>query len=338
MIKFKKVSLMFLIIMIIFSVVMTISLTAFAEKSVKLVLSTMLPPDHLYARSLEVFKEKVMKYYDGPLEVELHNSGDLGTEKDVFEYMMQGVAVDISMVSPSWMANLNKTAAFMSAPFLFKNLAAWKEAIVEKDVFKPIAEDLKKQGIRFLGFYGGTVRNFILRKPVWKTADLPTVELRCQGSPISQKVFNAIGVKATPLDYTQVYNAIKTGVIDGLENPVPGYLSMKFYEVAPYYVKTKNEYFKLVLCVSEKRFQSFPEDLQKAILKAGEDTCEWERTTGVSEEATMLEEAVEAGKVKVIEFPTTEIRKRAQPVIEEFAKEVGAYDIFLEIQEINNKN
>jgi TRAP-type C4-dicarboxylate transport system substrate-binding protein len=80
------------------------------------------------------------------------------------------------------------------------------------------------------------VRHLILRKEVKTIDDFPKVQMRVQGSPLHQKVFSATGLKATPMDYMEVYNAIKTGVLDGLENEPAGLKSMKFYEVAPYYV------------------------------------------------------------------------------------------------------
>jgi TRAP-type C4-dicarboxylate transport system substrate-binding protein len=251
--------------------------------------------------------------------------------------MMQGVSIDVSIISPAWMASWDKRASFMDAPFLFKNQAAWEEAM-DTEVFKPIADVVTKKGVRIIGYGGGATRNLILNKPVWKTADLPSVEMRVQGSPLAKKVFDAVGVKATPMDYMQVYNAIKTGVLDGLENEPAGMSQMKFYEVAPYYVLTDHQMTVRVLCVSEKRFQSFPEALQEAILKAGPEASKFHHQTEVGEGTKILEDLVEAGKLKVIRFYNSEIRKRAVPVVEEFAKEVGAYDIFLKCQEINNKH
>jgi len=333
----KKVSVMVLILLLVVSFSMTISLTAFAQKPVNLVLATMLPKEHVYFRTLEFFADKVKEYYDGEVEFELHHSGDIGSEKDAFEYMMQGVSIDVSIISPAWMATWDKRASFMDAPFLFKNQAAWEEAM-DTEVFKPIADVVTKKGVRIIGYGGGATRNLILNKPVWKTADLPSVEMRVQGSPLAKKVFDAVGVKATPMDYMQVYNAIKTGVLDGLENEPAGMSQMKFYEVAPYYVLTDHQMTVRVLCISEKRFQSFPEALQEAILKAGPEASKFHHQTEVGEGTKILEDLVEAGKLKVIKFYNSEIRKRAVPVVEEFAKEVGAYDIFLKCQEINNKH
>lgn len=334
---FKKFSTVSLIMLLFLSIAMFATLTSFAQEPVTMVLASMLPgEDHVYNRTLKYFAEKIDEYYDGPVNFEFHFAADLGTEKDLFEYMMKGVAVDAAIISPAWMATWDKRAAFMDAPFLFKNQAAWEEGM-KTEVFKSVADQLTEKGVRIIGYGGGVNRNLIVNKPVWKTADLSDVEMRVQGSPLQQKVFDAVGVKATPLDYMQVYDAIKTGVLDGLENEPFGLYSMKFYEVAPYYVLTKHQMTIRVLCVSETRFQSFPKALQEAILKAGSEASAWHHTTEIAESDKLVEDLVESGQLKVIMFYNTEILNRAVPVVEEYAKELGVEDIMEAIKAINAK-
>lgn len=328
----KKIVAIFTVITI--TVFLGVPLVAIgAEKPIKLVGSTMLPKEHVYYRVLEKFSEAVKENYDGPLEIELHHSADIGTEKDAFEYMMQGVSIDFSIISPAWMATWDKAAPFMDAQFLFSSMEHWEKCL-EAGVFEPIAENIRKKGVRFIGYGGGGVRNLILNKPIYKTEDLPSVEMRVQGSPLAQKVFSATGIQATPMDYMEVYNAIKTGVLDGLENEPAGMQQMKFYEVAPYYIMSRHAITIRVLCFSESRFQSLPKELQEAILKAGPIAAKFHRDTEFAEGDGILRELVDAGKLTVIEFDNTEMRNRALPVVEEYAKEVGAEKILGAIKNI----
>lgn len=308
-------------------------LIATGQEPIKLVGATMLPKEHVYYRTLEKFSEVLQENYDGPLEIQLHHSADIGTEKDAFEYMMQGISVDFSIISPAWMATWDKAAPFMDAPFLFSSIEHWEKCL-DAGVFEPIAENIKNKGVRFIGYGGGGIRNLILNKPIYKTEDLPSVEMRVQGSPLAQKVFSATGIQATPMDYMEVYNAIKTGVLDGLENEPAGMQQMKFYEVAPYYILTQHAITIRVLCFSESRFQSFPEDLQQAILKAGKVAAEFHRNTEFAEGDGILKELVDEGKLTVIEFDNTEMRNRALPVVEEYAKEIGAEEILEAIKDL----
>jgi TRAP-type C4-dicarboxylate transport system substrate-binding protein len=302
-------------------------------ESITLVGATKLPEEHIYTKACEYFAEKVKEYYDGPLEVEVHHSGDLGNEKDFFEFMMQGVSVDYAIVAPSWISTWDNRAAFMDTPFLWRDLDHWKKGL-ESGVFTPIEEDLLGMGVRILGYAGGGTRNMILKKEIHTTDDLPDVLMRVMGAPIQARVFDAVGVKPTPMDYLEVYNAIKTGVVDGLENEAASLITMKFYEVAPNIIKTEHSITVRPFCFSESRFQSFPKELQDAILKAGAEAAKWARETESGSDAATLVELENEGKIKVFGFDNSEMIERATPVVEEYAKELGVDDILNNINSI----
>jgi TRAP-type C4-dicarboxylate transport system substrate-binding protein len=306
-----------------------------AAQTITLIGHTMLPQEHVYFRTIQKFANLVDQYYTGPIKIQwdLHHSGDIGTEKDAIEYMLQGVAIDFSIISPAWIANWDKTATFMDAPFLFKSVDHWNKCL-EANVFEPIQKTMIQKGARFIGYGGGGVRNLILRKEVRTIDDFPKIQMRVQGSPLHQKVFSATGLKATPMDYMEVYNAIKTGVLDGLENEPAGLKSMKFYEVAPYYILTNHQITTRMLAMSEQKFQSLPKDLQAAVLKAAAEASAYHRKTEVAEGEGILKELQQKFGLKVIPFDNTEMRKRAMPVVEQFAKENNAAEILAKINAI----
>lgn len=306
-----------------------------APKTITIVGASMLPAEHLYYRGMEMFAQYLEQNYKGPIDVEvvLHHSGDLGQEKDFFEFMIQGVSVDMAFIAPSWMATWSTAAAFMDTPFLWRDIEHYKKGM-DANVFGRVEDELVKKGIRILGYGGGGTRNMILRKPIDSMDDLPSVLMRVMGSPIQANVFNAVGVKATPMAYGEVYNAIKTGVVDGLENEAASMITMKFYEVAPYVIKTKHMITIMPFCFSEKRFQSFPKDLQDAILKAGEMAAKWAQDKEIEEDESMLNELADEGKITLIEFDNSEMIKRAKPVVDDYAKELGVEDLLQEITSI----
>jgi len=303
-------------------------------KPIKLVGGTMLPEGHVFWQAIDKFKTLLKQYYTGPLEVDLHHSGSLGTEKDSIEYMIQGTAIDFYIISPAWIATWDKTAPFIDAPFIFKSVPHWEKCL-EQNVFQPIEDNMIKKGVRFIGYGGGGVRNIISKKPIYKIEEFPTLQMRVQGSPLHQKVFTAVGIKATPLDYMEVYNAIKTGVLDALENEPAGLEGMKFYEVAPYYIQTQHQITTRILGFSEPRLKTFPKALQDAIIKAGKEAGAYHRKIEVAAGETIVKSLTDKFGLKVVPFDNTEMRKRAMPVIEEFAKEVGAHDMFKKLEAIN---
>jgi TRAP-type C4-dicarboxylate transport system substrate-binding protein len=303
-------------------------------KPVKLVGGVMLPEGHVYWQTVVKFRDLLKQYYSGPVEVDLHHSGSLGTEKDAIEYMIQGTAVDFYIISPAWIATWDKTAPFIDAPFIFKSISHWEKCL-EANVFKPIEDNLITKGVRFLGHGGGGVRSIISKKPASSINDFPNIQMRVQGSPLHQKAFTATGLKATPMDYMEVYNAIKTGVLDALENEPAGLEGMKFYEVAPFYILTQHQITTRQLAMSEKKFQSMPKPLQDAVLKAGKEAAAFHRKTEVALGETIIKNLTEKHGLKPLPFDNTEMRKRAMPAVEAYAKEVGAYEMFKAIEAIN---
>jgi TRAP-type C4-dicarboxylate transport system substrate-binding protein len=309
---------------------------AAAPSKISLVGGTMLPEGHIYWRTTEQFKEKMAVNYKGPvaIDISLHHSATLGTEKDACEYMIQGTAVDFYVISPAWIATWDKTAPIIDAPFLFKSVEHWQKCL-DQGALKSIEDNMITKGLRFIGYGGGSTRHIISKIPANTIADFPKIRMRVQGSPLHQQAFSACGLKATPLDYTEVYNAIKTGVLDALENEPAGLESMKFYEVAPYYILTSHQIITRILGFSEKRFQTFPKDVQDAILKSGKEAAEYHRKNEIAEAQGIVDGLVKNFGLKVIQFNNAEMRSKAMPAVEAYAKEIGAEGILKTIQAIN---
>ncbi|MDR3200456.1 MAG: TRAP transporter substrate-binding protein [Spirochaetales bacterium] len=307
-----------------------------AASRIDLVGGSMQPENHIYFRTTDKFRERLEANYKGstPISISLHHSGTLGTEKDAIEFMIQGTAVDFYVVAPAWAATWDKTAPIIEAPFLFKSVEQWKRCL-EQGAMKPIEDNMIKTGVRFIGYGGGSSRNLISKIPAYTIADFPKIRLRVMGSPVHQKSFTATGFQATPLDYMEVYNAIKTGVIDGLENESAGFEANKFYEVAPYWILTNHVISTRLLCFSEKRLQSFPKDLQDAILKSGKEAAAWHIETELAEQQEIVDRLVKNFGVKVIPFDNAEMREKAMPVVLDYAKEIGADAVFAQIQAVN---
>ena len=299
-----------------------------APSKITIVGGTMLPEGHVYHRTVLKFAEQMKANYKGPIPIEfsIHHSGVLGTEKDSVEFMIQGKAVDTYVLSPSWIATWDRTTPIIDAPFVFRDVEHWKKCLAQ-GTFKSIEDIMIQKGMRIIGFGGGSARHLISKVPAYTIADFPKIKLRVQGSPVHQKAFAACGFMATPMDYMEVYNAIKTGVIDALENEPAGLQSMKFYEVAPYYVLTNHQIQTRVLGFSEKRFQSFPKDVQDAILKSGKEASAFHRDTEISEAEGQIATMAKNNGLKVIKFDNTEMRAKAMPAVEAYANEIGAGDL-----------
>jgi TRAP-type C4-dicarboxylate transport system substrate-binding protein len=100
--------------------------------------------EHAFNKTLLKFEELVKKYYGKPINFVLHRNSELGTEKDYFAYLSQGISVDYAVVSPSHMSTFAKSAPLMDMPFLFRDLAHWNK-VLDSDAFQPIVAEVSKR-------------------------------------------------------------------------------------------------------------------------------------------------------------------------------------------------
>jgi tripartite ATP-independent transporter DctP family solute receptor len=291
--------------------------------------------DHAFNKALLKFEELVKKYYGKPVNFVLHRNSELGLEKDYFAYMNQGKAVDYGIVSPAHMSTFSKAAPFIDAPFIFRDIAHWNK-VLDADLLKPVADEVaSKAEVMLIGYAGGGTRNIFVNKPVRNLAEMKGLKVRVQGAPIWSRTFAAAGMSPTVIAYNEVYNAIQNGVIAAGENEAAGVESMKFYEVGPNLSITEHAITIRPICFSGKTFKSLPPDLQAAILKAGKEAGAYGRQVESSEDAQKLDALEKAGKLKRIPFTErAQMKRLVDPVIADYAKEIGADQILAKINAI----
>jgi len=288
--------------------------------------------DHAFNRTLLKFEELVKKYYGKPINFVLHRNSELGLEKEYFAYMNQGKAVDYAIVSPAHMSTFSRAAPFIDAPFLFRDLAHWNK-VLDADVFKPIADEIaQKADVMLIGYAGGGTRNIFSNKPLSTLADLKGLKVRVMGAPIWTRTFAAAGMSPSVIAYSEIYNAIQNGVISAGDNEAAGVEQMKFYEVGPNLSMTQHSITIRPLCFSGKTFKMLPADLQAAVLKAGKEAGAYGRQLESREDTLKLDAMEKAGKLKRIPFTDRDkLKKLVDPVIEAYAKDIGADQILAKI-------
>ncbi len=291
--------------------------------------------DHAFTKAMVRFQELVPKYYGKKVEFVMHKNSELGLEKQYFEYMAQGKAVDYAIVSPAHMSTFSKAAPFIDAPFLFRDLAHWNK-VLDQDVLKPVADEIaQKADVMLIGYAGGGTRNIFVNKPVRNMQELKALKVRVQGAPIWSRTFQAAGMAPTVIAYNEVYNAIQNGVIAAGENEAAGVEQMKFYEVAPHLSMTQHAITIRPLCFSGKTFQKLPKDLQAAVLKAGKEAGAYGRQIESSEDEAKLVKMEKEGKLKRVPFQgRDQMKKLVDPVMAAYAKEIGAEPILTKINSI----
>jgi tripartite ATP-independent transporter DctP family solute receptor len=291
--------------------------------------------EHAFTKAMMKFEELVKKYYGKPVGFVLHKNSTLGLEKQYFEYMAQGKAVDYAIVSPAHMSTFSKAAPFIDAPFLFRDLDHWNK-VLEQDVLKPVADEVaQKADVMLIGYAGGGVRNIFVNKPVRNMQELKALKVRVQGAPIWSRTFTAAGMAPTVIAYNEVYNAIQNGVIAAGENEAAGVEQMKFYEVAPHLSMTQHAITIRPLCFAGKTFRRLDPALQAAVLKAGKEAGAYGRQIESSEDEQKLVKMEKEGKLRRVPFAgRDEMKRLVDPVMAAYAKEIGAEAILARINSI----
>jgi TRAP-type C4-dicarboxylate transport system substrate-binding protein len=291
--------------------------------------------DHAFTKALVRFQELVDKYSGKKNNWVLHKNSELGLEKQYFEYMAQGKAVDYAIVSPAHMSTFSKAAPFIDAPFLFRDLDHWNK-VLDADILKPVADEIaQKAEVMLIGYAGGGTRNIFVNKPVRNMQELKALKVRVQGAPIWSRTFQAAGMAPTVIAYNEVYNAIQNGVIAAGENEAAGVEQMKFYEVAPNLSMTQHAITIRPLCFSSKTFAKLDKALQAAVLKAGKEAGAYGRQVESSEDEAKLVKMEKEGKLKRVPFQgRDEMKKLVDPVMAAYAKEIGAEQILAKINAI----
>jgi tripartite ATP-independent transporter DctP family solute receptor len=291
--------------------------------------------EHAFTKAMVRFEELVKTYYGKPINFVLHKNSSLGLEKQYFEYMAQGRAVDYAVVSPAHMSTFSRAAPFIDAPFLFNDLNHWNK-VLNEDVLKPVADEIARRAqVMLIGYAGGGVRNIFANKVVRNMEELRGLKIRVQGAPIWSRTFQAAGMSPTVIAYNEVYNAIQNNVIEAGENEAAGVEQMRFYEVAPNLSLTQHAITIRPLCFSARTFNNLPKDLQDAIIRAGKEAGAYGREIESSEDEKKLIALESAGKLKRIPFADrAEMKRRVDPVIAEYAKEIGAEAILARMQSL----
>ena len=311
------------------------AIAAPASAQTELVGAVQFGEDHAFTKALRKFEEEAAACSGGSLTFDLHLNSELGLEKDYFENMSQGIAVDYAIVSPSHMSTFSQMAPLMDMPFLFRDLDHWN-AVMEQDALAPLAEDVLEQAdVRLIGYAGGGTRQLIVDHPVTNMAELEGLPMRVMGAPIQTQIFEAISAAPSVIAYDEVYNAIQTGVISAAENEAAGIEQMKFYEVGPHIAKTAHAITVRPIAFSNATFERLTPEEQQCVLDAGKVGGEHGREIESREDAEKLAAMEEAGLLTTHEFTDRDqLLELADPVKRAYAEELGAAEVLEAIEAV----
>lgn len=206
-------------------------------------------------------------------KLKFFGSGQLGTDKDTQQKLKLGT-IDIALLSSTLATNIPQMAIF-ELPFLITDRSKLDK--IETQVFYPlIAPEIEKKGYKVIGLWENGFRHITnSTRPINKPEDLKGLKIRTPNSSWRLKMFQAWGANPTPIPFGDVFIGLRTGVIDGQENPFTNIYAAKLQEVQKYISVTGHVYSPAFLTVGSNAYKKLPQDVKDIIEASAKESQSW---------------------------------------------------------------
>ena len=244
-------------------------------KTVVLKFSDQVNEENPHVKADYHFAELVKEKSSGSIDVQVFPNSQLGNARESLEGMQSGT-IEITKVAAAALSSFCPEFSIFSLPYVFVSKDEVKAAL-EGEVGRIFAKSLNKAGFEILAYYDAGFRSiFNGNKPITNLSDIKGMKIRVMNDPIMIDSINALGALATPLAYSELYTALKQGVVDGAEQPPVSLYTQKFYEVSKYFSLTNHFYDLNVVVMSKRVYDNLSSDQQKIIKEAAAETQKFE--------------------------------------------------------------
>lgn len=267
--------------------------------------------------AMDKFAELLAKKSDGRITLKMYHGGTLGSQPDAIEQLRLG-GLEIGNFNMGPIGPIVPEANVVSLPFIFKNTDhMWR--VLDGKAGKIMAAGLEKKGIVPLAWYDAGARSFYnSKKPITKPSDVVGMKVRVMNNDLYSGMISAMGGNPSPMAFSEVYQSLKTGVVDGAENNYPSYESTGHYEVAKYYSNSQHLIIPEILAINAGVWNSLSAADQKIVKEAAVESAKLQRELWKKREIASKKKVI-AGGVIVNEIPDKSAFQAAmKPVYDKF--------------------
>jgi tripartite ATP-independent transporter DctP family solute receptor len=280
-----------------------------------------MPADSPEGKVHQRFADLVAQYSGGKLKVAVFPNEQLGKEAAVLEQLQLGtiqIYCENAFFLQKWVPDIK----WMSASFLFDDREHWVRFVNSSPMVKTWLDDVeKKAGVMPLGNLTDVVRGpfrvLVSKRPINTVADLHGLKMRMYPDQLATAVWNNLGVETRLLGWTEVYESIKSGIVESVTSPVALVESMRFYEVAPNVVRTNEFWQEIAYMTNAKAFKGLSPELQEAVKRAHKEAGEYSQQ--LMKQAA--EDVVKIVKERGAKYVEMDIKPMVQKTAELYAKE-----------------
>ena len=298
---------------------------AAAQSPIIIKFSHVVAPNTPKGLASEKFKELAEKYTGGKVKVEVYPNSQLYKDKEELEALQLG-AVQMLAPSNSKFGPMGiKDFEVFELPFLLPNEAALRK-VTEGPLGQAMLKKLEPKGMIGLAYWDNGFKDMSANKPLRMPDDYKGLKFRIQSSKVLEAQFRALGAVPQVMAFSEVYQALQTGVVDGQENTPSNMYTQKFYEVQKYTTLTNHGYIGYVVVVNKKFWDGLPADIRGQLEKAMHEATVYSNKIAETENAEGLDEIKKSGKTQII-VPTpaemAAMRKAMEPLYQDMASRVG---------------
>ena len=298
---------------------------AFAQAPIIIKFSHVVAPDTPKGKGAQRFKELAEERTQGKVKVELYPNSQLYKDKEEMEALQLG---SVQMLAPS-LAKFGplgvKEFEVFDLPFIFKDQAAFR-AVTEGPVGADLFKKLEPKGIKGLAYWDNGFHIMSANKPLHTVADFKGLKLRIQSSKVLDAQMRALGAIPQVMAFSELYQALQSGVVDGTEGVPSNFYTQKIYEVQKHISLSNHGHLAYAVIVNKKFWDGLPADVRTTLEGAVKDATTYANAIAATENADALDKIKASGKSTVYTPTAAEIgewKKALMPVHQDMEARVG---------------
>jgi C4-dicarboxylate-binding protein DctP len=280
------------------------ALSASAQTIIKF--SHVVAADTPKGKASEFFAKKAAELTKGKVKVEVYANSALYKDKEEIEALQIGA---VQMLAPSLAKfgplGVKEFEAF-DLPFIFDNTADLHK-ITQGAVGASLLAKLEPKGIKGLAYWDNGFKSFSANTPLKNVADFKGKKFRIQSSKVLEEEIRSVGGIAQVMAFSEVYQALQTGVVDGTENPISNFYTQKMHEVQKHLSLTNHGYLGYAVIVNKKFWDGLPADVRGQLEQAMKEATVYANKIAQEEHDNAMAGEKKSGKTIVYQ-PTPEER------------------------------
>jgi C4-dicarboxylate-binding protein DctP len=312
-----------------FSGALLVSGVAFASEPIVIQFSHVAAKDTPKGMGVERFKQLAEERTKGRVKVEIYPNSILYKDKEELEALQIG---SVQMLAPSVSKFVPlgvKEFEVLDLPFITPDVQSF-HALADGPVGRNMLQKLESRGIKGLAMWDAGFRVVVSNRPIHSVADWKGLKIRLTTSKVIEAQKRLLGVVPQGLAFSEVYQALQTGVVDGAETVLSNVWTQKFYEVQKYVTLSHDTHQTYAVIVNKKFWDGLPPDIRTTLEGAVRDATTYANALGEVEEKDAAAKITASGKMTIIvptKAETEELKKASAPVYKTMEGRVGRENI-----------